>query len=377
MAQQSQSQYDFRYENVKLIKTEKLGFGSYGAVYKAMCDNLPCAAKILHSALFEFTTPATTNVMQKFEQECRLLSAIKHPHIVQYLGTYYDPEEKLPVLLMELMDESLTQFLKRVQEPLPYHTEVNLCYDISLALSYLHSHGIVHRDLSSNNVLLFAGSRAKVTDFGMAKLYDVNHSKALLTPLTLCPGTVAYMSPEALAEPPVYTDKLDSFSLGVLGVQIMSLQFPNPGDRFRVIKISDPRIPGNTVKVDIPEIERRQSHISLINPTHPLLPVARDCLKDNDRERPSCHEICGRISTLKASSMYTKSVQQYEADHATCQQNIQQLRQRLQSTEQKASELHYITSRRGRKGLKNCRRKSKNCSCNCCGKVKRSVGAWS
>jgi len=150
----------------------------------------------------------------------------------------------------------------------------------------------------------------KVTDFGMVKLYDVNRSTVHLTPLTLCPGTAVYMSPEALREPPVYTEKLDSFSLGVLGIQIMTRQFPDPGNRFKVIEIRDPRIPSSRVQVEVAEVERRQSHISLINPGHPLLPVALDCLKDQDRERPSCHELCGRISTLKASPMYTESVQQ-------------------------------------------------------------------
>ena len=95
-------------------------------------------------------------------------------------------------------------------------------------------------------MLLIAGSRAKVTDFGMVKLHNVNHSIAHLTPLTLCPGTLAYMSPEALGEPPMYTDKLDSFSLGVLGVQIMTRQFPDPGDRFQIMEINDPRIPSGT-----------------------------------------------------------------------------------------------------------------------------------
>ena len=78
-------------------------------------------------------TPGSTSVMRKFEQECRPLNAIKHPHIVQYLGMYRDPESRLPVLLMELMDESLTQFLERSHEPIPYHTEVDLYYDIALA----------------------------------------------------------------------------------------------------------------------------------------------------------------------------------------------------------------------------------------------------
>ena len=346
MAQQPQPQYEFRYQRVELLKTESLGIGSYGAVYKAMCDNLPCAAKILHPALFQFTAPGTTNVMRKFEQECRLLSAIKHPHIVQYLGKYHDPESKLPVLLMELMDESLTRFLERSHEPLSYHTEVNLCHDIVLALSYLHSNGIVHRDLSSNNVLLIAGSRAKVSDFGMVKLYDVNHSTAF-TPLTLCPGTTVYMSPEALGEPPVYTDKLDSFSLGVLCVQIMTRQFPDPGNRFKIMEINDPRIPSGTVQVSVPEIERRQSHIDLIDPTHPLLPVALDCLKDKDRERPSCHELCDHVSTLKTSPKYSESVQQSQVN-APCvkegtemqhSQQIQNLLQQLQGKEQETQRL--------------------------------------
>ena len=344
----AQPQYEFRYQRVELLKTEELGVGSYGAVCKAKCDDLPCAAKILHRTLFQFTTPGTTSVMQKFEQECRLLSAIKHPHIVQYLGTYHDPESRLPVLLMELMDESLTRFLERSNDPLPYHTEVNFCHDIALALSYLHSNGIIHRDLSSNNVLLIAGSRAKVTDFGMVKLFDVNRSTAHLTPLTLCPGTTVYMSPEALRDRPVYTDKLDSFSLGVLCVQIMTRRFPDPGDRFQAMVISDPRIPSGQVQVEVPEIERRKSHIDLIDPTHPLLPVALNCLKDSDRERPSCHELCGCMPTLKTSPMYTESVQQSQVNTKPTQsanresrereiqqsQQIQDLQQQLQEKEQ-------------------------------------------
>ena len=339
MAQQHQPQYEFRYQRVELLKTEELGVGSYGAVCKAMCDDLPCAAKILHRTFFQFTAPETTSVMQKFEQECRLLSAIKHPHIVQYLGTHHDPESRLPVLLMELMDESLTRFLERSHEPLPYHTEVNFCHDIALALSYLHSNGTVHRDLSSNNVLLIAGSRAKVTDFGMVKLYDVNRSTAHFTPLTLCPGTTVYMSPEALRDQPVYTDKLDSFSLGVLCVQIMTRQFPDPGDRVTIIE--DSRFPTGTIEVPVPETQRRQSHIDMIDQAHPLLPVALDCLKDRDTERPSCHELCGHMSTLKASPKYTESVQQPQVNTKPTQSTNRESREReMQQIRDLQQQLH-------------------------------------
>ena len=333
MAQQLQPQYEFHYQRVELLKTEELGIGSYGAVCKAMCDDLPCAAKILHRTLFQSTAPGNTSVMRKFEQECHLLNAIKHPHIVQYLGTYHDPESRLPVLLMELMDESLTRFLQRSHEPIPYYTEVNLCHDIAMALSYLHSNGIIHRDLSSNNVLLIAGRRAKVTDFGMVKLYDVNRSTAHFTPLTLCPGTTVYMSPEALREQPVYTDKLDSFSLGVLCVQIMTRQFPDPSNRVTIVE--DSQYPTGTIEVPVPEIERRQSHIDLIDLAHPLLPVALDCLKDRDRERPSCHELCGHISTLKASLKYTESVQQSQVNTKPTQSAERESREReIQQSQQ-------------------------------------------
>ena len=83
----------------------------------------------------------------------------------------------------------------------------------------------------------------------MVKLYDVNRSTANLTPLTLCPGTMVYMSPEALKDRPVYTDKLDTFSLGVLCVQIMTRKFPDPGHR--VIEVDDARYPG-TIEVRVP-----------------------------------------------------------------------------------------------------------------------------
>ena len=225
-------------------------------------------------------------------------------------------------------------------------TPSNNCHDTALALSYLHSNHIIHRDLSSNNVLLIAGSRAKVTDFGMVKLYDVNRSTAHLTPLTLCPGTTVYMSPEALKDRPVYTDKLDSFSLGVLCVQIMTRQYPDPGDR--VIEVEDSRFPTGTIEVPVRETQRRQSHIDLINPAHPLLPVALNCLKDRDRERPSCHELCGRMSTLKASLKYTESVQQSQVNTKPTQsanreremQQSQQIRHLQQQLHTKADQLH-------------------------------------
>ena len=105
------------------------------------------------------------------------MESIRHPNIVQYLGMTRDPESRLPVLLMELLDESLTKMLERSQQSLGYYVQVDICHDIALAVAYLHSNDIIHRDFSSNNVLMIARRRVKVTDFGMSKLASWCSSK--------------------------------------------------------------------------------------------------------------------------------------------------------------------------------------------------------
>ena len=297
---------ELSYGSVQIYDKEVLGIGSYGKVCKAKCGQLPCAAKLLHDTLFQDNDPGTHNLVTKFLQECQFLSTIKHPSIVQYLGTATDPQSRRPVLLMELMDESLTKFLERLTGPLPYHSQLNICHDVALALAYLHSNGITHRDLSSNNVLLIGeGSRAKVTDFGMSKLMDMNPR---MTPLTQVPGTPAYMPPEALISPPHYSSKLDCFSHGVLALQIITRNFPDPGDASRYV--DDPRFPTGRVSIHYPETERRKKDIDLIDPSHPLRPIALHCLKDRDTERPSADELCGRLASLKREPRYTHSVEQ-------------------------------------------------------------------
>ena len=196
----------FRYRKLEIYKTQPLGRGAYGAVYKAKCDQLPCAAKILHDELINSQNSGVSKLIKMFEKECEFLSGFRHPNIVQYLGTAKCPERsKLPILMMELLGENLTKMLENAKHPLPYYLEVDLCHDIALAVSYLHSNDILHRDLSSNNVLITAGKRAKVTDFGMSKLISSN---AAAIKQTMCPGSPLYMPPESRKDPAEYTEKL-------------------------------------------------------------------------------------------------------------------------------------------------------------------------
>jgi serine/threonine protein kinase len=329
MAQQQHHQErTIGFKSVQLFKDQTLGIGSYGAVCKAKCNDLGCAAKVLHPTLFDPTAQLQVSRKQehrlpikRFEQECEFLSTIRHPNIVQYLCMHQDPDTGLPVLLMELMDNSLTHFLESSPQPIPYHIQVNICHDITLALStsFLHSNGIIHREVSSNNVLLRGNILAKVTDFGMAKLGDLNPQATRYT-FTMCPGTDVYMPPEAVQDEPVYTEKIDCFSFGVIIVQTSIRQFPKPENRRQRIESNHSELPR---EVRVAEVDRRQNHISQVDPNHPLLPIALDCLRDKDTERPSAQQLCERVASLKDRPDYSDSV-------AAAQQESQQLRQQPQ-----------------------------------------------
>ena len=304
MALQNLPFQTFCFQSFHINKSQPLGHGSYGAVYKAKCDQLTCAAKILHPTILDVEDPGSGKIMERFQQECAFLESIRHPHIVQYLGVTTDPDSRLPVLLMELLDENLTKMLEHSPQPLAYHVQVDICHDIALAVAYLHSNDIIHRDLSSNNVLIIAKRRAKVTDFGMSKLAD---SAPTTVALTMCPGTLVYMPPEALREPPRYTKKLDCFSEGVIMLQTCTRRWPEPGPRTTVIR--DSRSPTGIVEMPVPETERRKSHIDLIDPSNDLLSISLDCLQFEDIDRPSSEEICQRMSALIVSAKYRESLQ--------------------------------------------------------------------
>ena len=327
------------------------------------CDSLICAAKVLHPTLFN---PAMQHQIaaershvapiRKFEQECEFLRTIRHPNVVQYLGLTEDPDTGLPVLLMELMDENLTHFLHQgepargtdQQPEIPFRVQINICHDIALALSFLHSNKIIHRDLSSNNVLLIGNIKAKLTDFGMA-----TYALSQLT-FTRSPGADVYMPTEAVWKDfPAYTEKIDCFSFGVLVIQILTRLPPKPGDRLKETEIS-----GHKVDIRVSELERRHSHISKVDSKHPLLPIALDCLNDKGTERPSSSQLCDRISIIKERPEYKEKAAKKEVvsdkEEIKClpvkpdayqQQEAHKLRQQLEKMANKIQEKDRIISK--------------------------------
>jgi serine/threonine protein kinase len=274
--------------DVSITKSSVIGRGAYGIVYSARWKELTCAAKIIHSTLLVLEKP---EVVEQLEMECLIISRFRHPNIVQFLGMTRDSDTMFPVLLMELMERSLTVLLEESVEPLPYSKQIDICHDIALAITYLHSAGFIHRDISSNNVLM-KGDTAKLTDLGVAVLINSRAPSRLTT----CPGSEVYMPPDSVGENPNYTEKIDCFSFGVLGVQIATCKFPCPGTRYIPLKNSR-----NLVQV-VPEVERRRDHLNMIDPTHPLLDLFRSCLKDEEPDRPTAVDICRHVAHLRAKA---------------------------------------------------------------------------
>ena len=297
-------QFGFQQVVLRHSDDAELGRGSYGSVVKAKLDDLPCAAKILHRNFFNSNDPAARDFATRFEQECQILRDLKHPCIVQFLGVVQDPNSGQLVLLMEMMKESLTSFLEQSTTRLPYHLQINISHDIALAVAHLHRNGILHRDLSSNNVLLTPGCQAKVTDFGMSRLADANPSMTR-SRATQCPGTLVYMPPEALLPIPSYSEKLDTFSMGVLMIQIITRKFPNPSSA--QVTREDPTSPIGQIIVPVSEVERRRGDMNHIPTGHPLLPIARSCLKDRYQKRPDATQICQSLAALKVTPAYEES----------------------------------------------------------------------
>ena len=288
MAVQQKNEVGFTF--IKLMKDEVLGSGSYGTVYKASCDDLVCAAKIMHHITVDQSTQKG-----RFENEYEFLTSLRHPNIVLFLGFSMDQDTNFPILLMELMDESLTWFLESGLEPLPFHIEVNICHDVAMALSFLHSNGIIHKNLSSNNVLMIGNVRAKITDFSMGKLWNTSTNQGTLSKHPSCS---VYMPPEGDTN---YSNKLDCFSFGVLSIQILTGHYPQPSDPFQVVEVKNQQL-------RVPERERRKCHLDLISSDHLILPLALNCIQDKEVNRPLSSAICARLLDIKKSSQYTETI---------------------------------------------------------------------
>lgn len=298
-----------------LILEKCLGEGSFGAVYNAREKEgwLVCAIK---QSLRQVPT-----ALAKFVEECRVLADIKHPNIVSSLGIHTN-SEGMPLLIMELMDKNLTQYLEACQDSLPMHDQIDICLQIGYALAHLHTQNILHRDLNSNNVLM-KGSIVKVADFGVFKLLGDGSPTAYSPKL----GIDQYMPPEAYSPHPVYTDKFDVFSLGVLIIQVITRERPNPTNRHISITAE--------ILQAVSENVRRKEQISKVADDHPMRALALQCLADATDKRPSAKEVVSTLNLCQVQKQYCVSAQKGQEKKATVEAQLRQERDSAQKGKQK------------------------------------------
>ncbi|MGH7646306.1 MAG: serine/threonine-protein kinase, partial [Gemmatimonadales bacterium] len=162
----------------------------------------------------------------RFRREIQLATRLQHPHVVPLL-TAGASGDLLYYVMPHVEGESLRARLARDRE-LPVGEAVKILRDVTDALAYAHGHGIVHRDIKPDNVLL-SGKHALVTDFGVAKAVSQATGASSLTSLGVALGTPAYMAPEQAAADPNTDHRADIYALGALAYEMLSGRPPFTG----------------------------------------------------------------------------------------------------------------------------------------------------
>jgi len=207
-----------RYELVELV-----GTGGMSSVYKAHDRLLErnVALKVLHPHYGD-----DEEYVERFRREARAVAQMSHPNIVTVIDRGEDDGQQY--IVFEYVDgENLKQLVER-NGPLPARRAVELGIEMGDALAFAHEHGLVHRDVKPQNVLLTPDGEAKVTDFGIARSLDVEQG---VTQTGTVLGTSNYLSPEQASGKPV-TPATDVYSLGVVLYELLTGEVPFPGENF-------------------------------------------------------------------------------------------------------------------------------------------------
>ena len=269
------------------VTDKKLGHGSYATVVEVEYMGLKCAGKKIHEILLE--QGDTSYIIQHFNEECRILSRIRHPNIVQFLGVYFEEKMQVPILVMEYLPTNLASCIHK-HGVLQEETSYSILHDVSLGLCYLHNQSppIVHRDLSANNVLLTRNMQAKISDLGVARM--INFTPLQVSRMTQTPGTPAYMPPEVMVANPKYDTSIDEFSYGIMMIHIFSGKWPEP-------ECSQIRLDAGKM-IPVSEAERRQSFLKIIGDDHPLMDVILKCIDNDPTQRMHIKEVSKHISQI-------------------------------------------------------------------------------
>ena len=273
------------------VTNEELGHGSYATVLKVDYMGLKCAGKKIHEALLK--QGDTSYTLCRFEEECRLLSQVHHPNIVQFLGVHFERGVHAPILVMEFLLMNLTTCINQYGI-LPEGISYSILHDVSLGLCYLHNHApsIIHRDLSANNILLDSSLKAKISDLGVARILDLTPLQ--VSRMTQTPGTPTYMPPEVMIANPRYNKSVDMFSYGILMIHVFSGSWPEP-------QIGPSQVVEGKL-IPVTEAERRTEFLQTIGCDHPLMDLILRCVHNDPQQRIDISNIVEQLARMVLQS---------------------------------------------------------------------------
>ena len=253
----SSTHWAVRREEIELTGPE-LGVGGWATVTVAKFRGAQVAVKRIHNQII------SRHNLQLFQREMNIAARLRHPNLIQFIGATMEGEM---MIIMEFMATSLRSQLETEEYFQPKLVKA-ISLDVAQGLNYLHliqPDSIVHRDISSANVLLEVIQlnkwRAKLTDYG-----SVNVVRQLRTEN---PGSPAYAAPEA-SNPRLQSPKMDMYSFGALILEMLTGRLPTPDDR--------------------PGMFRKVQH-------EQLLRMIRRCLSENPEDRPSAGAIISELSS--------------------------------------------------------------------------------
>ena len=215
---------------------EQLGEGGMATVYKAYDTRLEREVAIKFIRTDQFAPAMLETILKRFDREAKALAKLSHSNIVGVID--YGEYNGAPYLVMEYLPGGTLK--QRIVKPIPWQEAVRTLLPMARALDFAHRQGMIHRDVKASNILITADGDPMLTDFGIAKILDVEEGQTL-TGTGMGVGTPEYMAPEQWVGK--VTAQSDIYSLGVVFYEMLTGRKPYSADTPAAILIKQTNNP--------------------------------------------------------------------------------------------------------------------------------------
>ena len=270
--------------NDVVTTNEELGRGAWGVVSVGIYRGQSVAVKQLYHII------RSEEFDRLLDREIHIMSQLRHPNLVQFIGAIYDHPSGSPMIITEIMDTSLRKAYENKEitsDPSCRPVIISIMRDVAVGLNYLHClpDPIIHRDVSSANVLLESKGpgkwKTKISDFGSANLAR--------EALTRAPGAMVYSAPECNIDitsrtTTKQTTMLDVFSFGVLFCEVLTCRFPS-------------RESWNELLQQVYTSTKKQKGLLTSSLHHELI---NSCCNKNPTKRPTMKVVITKLDDLHA-----------------------------------------------------------------------------